>query len=125
MMKSILILNKNAKSISSISDRVLTPVGYVNARGKVNSEQWRMYGGKELQTVNGLNLYDFHARWQDYATCWFTTQDPLAEKYHALSPYIYCAGNPIMLTDPTGMRFEYAEDMTPKQQEQLDVGYVC
>ena len=169
MMKSILFLNKNAKSISSISDRVLTPVGYVNARGnnaaalgdyrfyirdyqgnnrvlvdysgnaierydyypygglfgEVNPEQWRMYGGKELQTVNGLNLYDFHARWQDYATCWFTTQDPLAEKYHALSPYIYCAGNPIMLTDPTGMRFEYAEDMTPKQQEQLDVGYVC
>ncbi|MBQ1932221.1 MAG: hypothetical protein II360_01850 [Muribaculaceae bacterium] len=71
--------------------------------GEVNPEQWRLYGGKELQTMNGLNLYDFHARWQDYATCWFTTQDPLAEKYYALSPYIYCAGNPIMLTDPTGM----------------------
>ena len=127
--------------------RVLTPVGYVNARGnnaatlgdyrfyirdyqgnnrvlvdysgnaierydyypygglfgEVNPEQWRLYGGKELQTMNGLNLYDFHARWQDYATCWFTTQDPLAEKYYALSPYTYCAGNPIMLTDPTGM----------------------
>ena len=129
--------------------RVLTPVGYVNARGnnaatlgdyrfyirdyqgnnrvlvdysgnaierydyypygglfgEVNPEQWRLYGGKELQSVNGLNLHDFHARWQDYATCQFTTQDPLAEKYHALSPYIYCAGNPIMLTDPSGMEF--------------------
>ena len=128
--------------------RVLTPVGYVNARGnnaaslsdyrfyvrdyqgnnrvltdysgnaierydyypygglfgEVNPEQWRLYGGKELQTMNGLNLYDFHARWQDYATCWFTTQDPLAEKYYALSPYTYCAGNPIMLIDPTGMK---------------------
>ena len=71
--------------------------------GEVNPEQWRLYGGKELQTVNGLNLYDFHARWQDHATCWFTTQDPLAEKYYALSPYTYCAGNPIMLIDPTGM----------------------
>ena len=89
--------------------------------GEVNPEQWRLYGGKELQTVNGLNLHDFHARWQDYATGRFTTQDSLAEKYHALSPYIYCAGNPIMLTDPSGMRFEYAEDMTPKQREQLDV----
>ena len=81
--------------------------------------------GELLQTVNGLNLYDFHARWQDHATGRFTTQDPLAEKYYALSPYTYCAGNPIMLIDPTGMRFEYAEDMTPKQREQLDVGYVC
>ena len=71
--------------------------------GEVNPEQWRLYGGKELQTMNGLNLYDFHARWQDHATCWFTTQDPLAEKYYALSPYTYCAGNPIMLIDPTGM----------------------
>ena len=59
--------------------------------GEVNPEQWRLYGGKELQTVNGLNLRDFHARWQDYATGRLTTQDPLAEKYHALSPYIYCA----------------------------------
>ena len=47
--------------------------------------------GELLQTVNGLNLYDFHARWQDYATCWFITQDPLAEKYYALFPYTYCA----------------------------------
>ena len=70
--------------------------------GEVNPEQWRLYGGKELQTMNGLNLYDFHARWQDYATCWFTTQDPLAEKHYALSPYTYCTGNPIMFIDPTG-----------------------
>ena len=70
--------------------------------GEVNPEQWRLYGGKELQTMNGLNLHDFHARWQEYATCWFTTQDPLAEKYYALSPYTYCADNPINAIDLNG-----------------------
>ena len=135
--------------------RVLTPVGYVNARGnnaatlgdyrfyirdyqgnnrvlvdysgnaierydyypygglfgEVNPEQWRLYGGKELQTMNGLNLHDFHARWQDYATCWFTTQDPLAEKYYALSPYTYCAANPLKYTDSSGKYIETLWDV--------------
>ena len=75
--------------------------------GEVNPEQWRLYGGKELQTMNGLNLHDFHARWQDYATCWFTTQDPLAEKTPWNSPYGYCSGNPINKIDPTGMTDYY------------------
>ena len=81
-VKEVAIEYLTAEQVSPESDGLF---------GKVNSEQWRLYGGKELQTVNGLNLYDFHARWQDYATCWFTTQDPLAEKYNALFPYTYCA----------------------------------
>ena len=47
--------------------------------------------GELLQTVNGLNLHDFHARWQDYATGRFTTLDPMATDYGHLSPYTYCA----------------------------------
>ncbi len=29
--------------------------------------------------------------------------DPMAEKYYGISPYAYCAGDPINLIDPTGM----------------------
>ena len=32
----------------------------------------------------------------------FLTVDPLAEKYPSLSPFVYCANNPIMLFDPDG-----------------------
>lgn len=42
-----------------------------------------------------------------------TTQDPLAEKYRGLSPYLWCAGNPVRYTDPTGRIVEY--DMTDKE----------
>ncbi len=28
--------------------------------------------------------------------------DPLAEKYYSISPYAYCAGNPVNLVDPDG-----------------------
>jgi hypothetical protein len=33
--------------------------------------------------------------------------DPLAEKYYSISPYAYCAGNPIYYVDPDGMSVEY------------------
>jgi hypothetical protein len=28
--------------------------------------------------------------------------DPLSDKYPSLSPYAYCAGNPVVLVDPDG-----------------------
>ncbi len=39
------------------------------------------YGGKELEVMHGLNLYDFLARWQNPADGAFTSMDPLCEKY--------------------------------------------
>jgi hypothetical protein len=35
---------------------------------------------------------------------WMTT-DPLAEKYYSISPYAYCANNPVKYIDPDGMEF--------------------
>ena len=32
--------------------------------------------------------------------------DPLAEKYYTISPYAYCAGNPVKYIDPTGKQIE-------------------
>ncbi len=49
------------------------------------------------------NSYDFHARWMTPANGIFTSPDPLCEKYYPISPYAYCAGNPISFVDPTGM----------------------
>ena len=61
------------------------------------------YGNKEFDTMNGLNAYDFSARRLDPALCQFTTADPLAEHYYPYSPYLYCAGNPILFIDPSGL----------------------
>ncbi|MGM9853921.1 MAG: hypothetical protein ACI30N_08155, partial [Muribaculaceae bacterium] len=57
---------------------------------------------KELTPDLGLNAYDFEARTLTPAFPMFSQQDTHAEKYYPLSPYLYCAGNPINLVDPTG-----------------------
>ena len=59
------------------------------------------FTGKELQTSHAVNLYDFEARYYD-PIFGFTTMDPLCEKYYGVSPYSYCAGNPVNRIDPDG-----------------------
>ncbi|MBQ0044893.1 MAG: hypothetical protein KBT05_07720 [Bacteroidales bacterium] len=51
------------------------------------------FTGKELATETGL--YDFCARYLETSMGRFTTIDPLAEKYPSVSPYAYCAGDPV------------------------------
>ena len=61
------------------------------------------FTGKELDNQNGLNMYDFGARWFDVAGVpMWTSVDPLAEKYYNISPYVYCNNNPVMFIDPDG-----------------------
>ncbi len=58
--------------------------------------------GKEWDHQHGLDLYDYGARLYDPAVCRWTTMDPLCEKYYGISPYAYCAGNPINRVDLYG-----------------------
>ena len=62
----------------------------------------KMYSGKEYDSMHGLNLYDFSARQYDAAIGQFTSVDPLCENYYHISPYSYCAGNPVKYVDPDG-----------------------
>ena len=58
------------------------------------------YSGKEWD--DQASLYDFSARMYNPSLARFTTMDPLCEKYYSISPYAYCAGNPVNLVDPSG-----------------------
>ena len=71
------------------------------------SQQPYKYGGKEFVEMHGLDEYDSEARWYYPALMRTTTQDPLAEKYYDISPYAWCANNPVNLVDPDGKDIYY------------------
>ena len=60
------------------------------------------YNSKEEQFKFGTPYIDYGAR--QYAPVlgrWFA-QDPLSEKYYGISPYAFCAGNPVKFVDEDG-----------------------
>ena len=58
------------------------------------------YGGKEWSSTT--STYDFEARQFSPGFHRFSTMDPLAEKYYSISPYAYCANDPVNLVDTSG-----------------------
>ena len=80
------------------------------------------YTGKELDREAGLDLYDFAARQLDPALGRTTTQDPMAEKYYSISPYAWCAGNPIKHIDLTGKESINGINMNEKNAKNVIPG---
>ena len=66
------------------------------------------YNGKELDTKNGLNWYDYGARHYDAVLGRWHVVDPLSEKYYSSSPFVYCNNLPIRYIDPNGKGWEDA-----------------
>ena len=82
------------------------PYGGLMATTTTEGTQPYKYSAKELDRENGLDLYDSQARYYDPIIPRTTTMDPLAEKYYSLSPYTWCAGNPILNIDNNGKDYE-------------------
>ena len=57
--------------------------------------------GKERDSETGFSYFGARYYDSDLMTSWLSV-DPMADKYPSLSPYNYCAWNPIRLVDPDG-----------------------
>ena len=61
------------------------------------------YTGQEDQHPDfGTSYTDFGARQYSPALRRWMAPDPLSEKYYGISPYAFCAGNPVKYLDPDG-----------------------
>ena len=60
------------------------------------------YNSKEEQFRFGTPYIDYGARQYDPVLGRWFAQDPLSEKYYSISPYAFCAGNPVKYLDPDG-----------------------
>ena len=67
---------------------------------------FRCFTGKEKDSESGY--YYFGARYFMPTLSIWNSVDPMADKYPSLSPYNYCAWNPIKLVDPDGMIIDSA-----------------
>jgi RHS repeat-associated protein len=59
------------------------------------------FSAKEKDEESGYSY--FGARYYDSELSIWLSVDPMAAKYPGLTPYNYCAGNPMILVDPNGM----------------------
>ena len=59
------------------------------------------FTGKERDSETGFSYFGARYYDSDLMTGWLSV-DPMADKYPGLSPYAYCANNPVKLVDPDG-----------------------
>ena len=92
--------------VTDLDGEVTQNVAYI-PYGEVFVEQrngtWNtpyLFNAKELDEETGL--YYYGARYLDPTGTRWLSVDPLFEKYVGMTPYGYCAGNPVKLVDPDG-----------------------
>ena len=92
--------------VTDVDGRITQNVVYIPF-GEVFVEQrdgnWNtpyLFNAKELDEETGL--YYYGARYLDPTAAQWLSVDPLFEKYAGMSPYNYCAGNPVVMVDPDG-----------------------
>jgi RHS repeat-associated protein len=113
------VINNTRETITQSTEYYPFGMPYSESTGQNN--QPFEYNGKEFETMNGLNQYDYGFRHYDPVLGRFLTPDPLAEKYPWISQYAYCGNNPVNRIDPTGMIWEKASLEEVKElKESLD-----
>jgi RHS repeat-associated protein len=84
------VISINDNNYSVIQKMDYYPFGMPYTNGLSPERQPYKFGGKELDEMHGLNLYDFGARaYSGILGRFSTTMDPLCEKYYWISPYAY------------------------------------
>ncbi len=61
--------------------------------------------GKEKDYESGFHYYGARYYWSELLTGWLSV-DPMSDKYPSMSPYAYCAWNPIRFMDPDGQMID-------------------
>ena len=69
------------------------------------------FNAKELDEETGMYYYE--ARY--YKPPVFTSRDAMFEKYFWMSPYAYCANNPVKYVDPTGKKLKLFDNSFKQQ----------
>ena len=91
------------RRVLDAEDTILQRLGYTPYGTPLvcigNNQTIRFSGNELIPDLYGV-LYDFGARVYAPWFSMFFSPDPLAHRHYDISPYSYCAGNPIRFVDP-------------------------
>ena len=108
------ITDRNGKPVQHLQ---YLPFGepFVDQHPAGYQERFR-FTGKERDEETGFGY--FGARYMDHElmTMWLSV-DPMSDKYPSISPYAYCAWNPVKLVDPDGRDFDPTMEKYASQVE--------
>jgi RHS repeat-associated protein len=85
---------------------------YIHQQNSSNYYSPFTFSAKERDVETELSY--FGARYYEAGLSIWLSVDPMSDKYPSLSPYNYCALNPIMLVDPDGRELDVADNQTSK-----------
>ena len=74
---------------------------YIKYNTETPAKYPQSFTGKERDSETGFSYFGARYYDSDLMTAWLSV-DPMADKYPNISPYAYCAWNPIKLVDPDG-----------------------
>ena len=105
--------DRNQNEVLLATSDTLFPTHFLQKKRQVESSGFRSnhnvspynhpftFTGKEKDAETGYSY--FGARYYDSDLIGlFLSVDPMSDKYHSISPYAYCAWNPVKLVDPDG-----------------------
>ena len=76
------------------------PFTYTTTTPRLSFAETFTFSAKEKDAETGYSY--FGARYYNSDLSIWLSVDPMSDKYPSLSPYVYCANNPIRLVDPNG-----------------------
>ena len=78
---------------------------YIKYNAETLSKYHQSFTGKERDSETGFSYFGARYYDSDILTGWLSV-DPMADKYPNISPYAYCAWNPVRLVDPDGKEID-------------------
>ena len=103
------IVTEPCRPTACVCERPCSPNGEGGSALILNSEfcilNWTFtFSAKEKDVETGLSY--FGSRYYSSDLSIWLSVDPMSDKYASLSPYVYCANNPVKLVDPNGEAFD-------------------
>ncbi len=83
----------------------------------LNSSFSHTFSAKERDLETGLSY--FGSRYYSSDLSIWLSVDPMSDKYPSLSPYVYCADNPVKLMDPDGRKIVFAKGTSKEFKKQF------